>query len=67
MHEVSSMFVALFEGMDDEYMSARASDIKDVTNRILAHLLGVHIPNPSNINEQVIIVANDLTPSETAH
>ncbi|MCS1391003.1 phosphoenolpyruvate--protein phosphotransferase [Lysinibacillus boronitolerans] len=66
LHEVSSMFVALFEGMDDEYMSARASDIKDVTNRILAHLLGVHIPNPSNINEQVIIVANDLTPSETA-
>ena len=40
MHEVTSMFVALFEGMDDEYMSARASDIKDVTNRILAHLLG---------------------------
>ena len=66
LHEVSSMFVTLFEGMDDEYMSARASDIKDVTNRILAHLLGVHIPNPSNINEQVIIVANDLTPSETA-
>lgn len=66
LHEVSSMFVALFEGMDDEYMSARASDIKDVTNRILAHLLGVHIPNSSNINEQVIIVANDLTPSETA-
>lgn len=66
LHEVSSMFVALFEGMDDEYMSARATDIRDVTNRILAHLLGVHIPNPSNINEQVIIVANDLTPSETA-
>ncbi len=66
LHEVTSMFVALFEGMDDEYMSARASDIKDVTNRILAHLLGVHIPNPSNMNEQVIIVANDLTPSETA-
>ena len=66
LHEVSSMFVTLFESMDDEYMSARASDIKDVTNRILAHLLGVHIPNPSNISEQVIIVANDLTPSETA-
>ena len=66
LHEVSSMFVALFEGMDNEYMSERASDIKDVTNRILAHLLDVHTPNPSSINEQVIIVANDLTPSETA-
>lgn len=66
LHDVSTMFVTLFESMDDEYMSARASDIKDVTNRILAHLLCVHIPNPSHINEQVIIVANDLTPSETA-
>lgn len=66
LHDVSTMFVTLFESMDDEYMSARASDIKDVTNRILAHLLGVHIPNPSHINDQVIIVANDLTPSETA-
>lgn len=66
LHEVASMFIALFEGMDNDYMRERAADIKDVSNRILAHLLGVHIPNPSNINEQVIIVANDLTPSETA-
>ncbi|MEY9977893.1 phosphoenolpyruvate--protein phosphotransferase [Lysinibacillus sp. RC79] len=66
LSEVSTMFVSLFEGMDDEYMSERAADIKDVSNRILAHLLGVHIPNPSNISEQVIVVASDLTPSETA-
>ncbi|MGE8000052.1 phosphoenolpyruvate--protein phosphotransferase [Lysinibacillus sp. NPDC093190] len=66
LSEVSTMFVSLFEGMDDEYMSERAADIKDVSNRILAHLLGVHIPNPSKISEQVIVVANDLTPSETA-
>ncbi|MFJ7732585.1 phosphoenolpyruvate--protein phosphotransferase [Lysinibacillus sp. NPDC097231] len=66
LNEVSTMFVSLFEGMDDEYMSERAADIKDVSNRVLAHLLGVHIPNPSNISEQVIVVANDLTPSETA-
>lgn len=66
LSEVSTMFVSLFENMDDEYMSERAADIKDVSNRVLAHLLGVHIPNPSNISEQVIVVANDLTPSETA-
>jgi len=66
LNEVSTMFVSLFEGMDNEYMSERAADIKDVSNRVLAHLLGVHIPNPSNINEQVIVVATDLTPSETA-
>ncbi|MGE7696457.1 phosphoenolpyruvate--protein phosphotransferase [Lysinibacillus sp. NPDC094177] len=66
LSEVSMMFVSLFEGMDNEYMSERAADIKDVSNRVLAHLLGVHIPNPSNFREQVIIVATDLTPSETA-
>lgn len=66
LNEVSTMFVSLFEGMDNEYMSERAADIKDVSNRVLAHLLGVHIPNPSNINEQVIVIATDLTPSETA-
>ncbi|KOP80318.1 phosphoenolpyruvate-protein phosphotransferase [Lysinibacillus sp. FJAT-14745] len=66
LSEISAMFVSLFENMDDEYMSERAADIKDVSNRVLAHLLGVHIPNPSKISEQVIIVANDLTPSETA-
>ncbi|MFE3573516.1 phosphoenolpyruvate--protein phosphotransferase [Lysinibacillus sp. NPDC059133] len=66
LNEVSTMFVSIFEGMDDDYMSERAADIKDVSNRVLAHLLGVHIPNPSNINEQVIVVATDLTPSETA-
>ncbi|GLC88828.1 phosphoenolpyruvate--protein phosphotransferase [Lysinibacillus piscis] len=64
--EVVKSFVALFESMDNEYMRERAADIKDVSNRILAHLLGVHIPNPSNIQEQVIVVADDLTPSETA-
>ena len=35
------MFVGMFEAMDNEYMRERAADIKDVTNRILRHLLGV--------------------------
>src|SRR5690625_5392026 len=42
------------------------ADIKDVTTRVMAHLLGVSIPNPALINEEVIIIANDLTPSDTA-
>src|SRR5690625_3600774 len=42
------------------------ADIKDVTARVMAHLLGVSIPNPALINEEVIIIANDLTPLDTA-
>ena len=66
LHEVASMFIATFEAMDNEYMKERAADIRDVTKRVLAHLLGVTISNPSMITEEVIIVAEDLTPSDTA-
>ncbi|WP_379966718.1 phosphoenolpyruvate--protein phosphotransferase [Ectobacillus sp. sgz5001026] len=66
MNEVATMFVSLFEGMDNEYMKERAADIRDVTKRVLAHLLGVQFSNPSTISEEVIIIAEDLTPSDTA-
>ncbi len=56
----------MFEQMDNEYMKERAADIRDVTKRILSHLLNVKIPNPSMIAEEVIIVGEDLTPSDTA-
>ena len=65
--EVTSMFVTMFEEMvDNPYMQERAADIRDVTERVLSHLLGVTIPNPSSIQEEVVIVAKDLTPSDTA-
>ena len=66
LQETAEMFIAMFESMDNEYMRERAADIKDVTKRVLAHLLGVEIPNPGLISEEVIIVADDLTPSDTA-
>jgi len=66
LKEVADMFVTMFESMDNEYMKERAADIRDVTKRVLAHLLGVQIPNPSMVTEEVIIVAEDLTPSDTA-
>ncbi|ERJ13843.1 phosphoenolpyruvate--protein phosphotransferase [Haloplasma contractile] len=59
-------FVAIFEAMDNEYMKERASDIKDVTNRILAKLLKINVHDPSSITSEVIIVSDDLTPSETS-
>jgi phosphotransferase system enzyme I (PtsI) len=66
LKETADMFVAMFESMDNEYMKERAADIRDVTKRVLSHLLGVQIVNPSMISEEVIIVAEDLTPSDTA-
>lgn len=66
LKETADMFVAMFEAMDNEYMRERAADIRDVTKRVLSHLLGVKIVNPSLISEEVIVVAEDLTPSDTA-
>ena len=67
LKEVTDMYIGMFEAMDDNaYMQERAADIRDVAKRILAHLLGVTLPNPSMINEEVIVVAHDLTPSDTA-
>ncbi|RWR14040.1 phosphoenolpyruvate--protein phosphotransferase [Siminovitchia fortis] len=66
LKEIADMFVSMFESMDNEYMRERAADIRDVTKRVMAHLLGVQIPNPSMISEEMIIIAKDLTPSDTA-
>lgn len=64
--DVSNQFITIFESMDNEYMAERAADIRDVSKRVLAHILGVDLPNPSIIDESVVIIANDLTPSDTA-
>ncbi|PPA72232.1 phosphoenolpyruvate--protein phosphotransferase [Jeotgalibacillus proteolyticus] len=66
LKETADMFITMFEQMDNEYMKERAADIRDVTKRVLSHLLGVKIINPSMISEEVIIIAEDLTPSDTA-
>lgn len=67
LKEVTDMFITIFEGMEDNpYMQERAADIRDVAKRVLAHLLGVKLPNPATINEESIVIAHDLTPSDTA-
>ena len=66
LKETTDLFISMFEQMDNEYMKERAADIRDVTKRVLAQLLGVRIPNPGLIAEEVVIVAEDLTPSDTA-
>lgn len=66
LSDVTGQFITIFESMDNEYMKERAADIRDVSKRVLAHVLGVELPNPSMIDESVVIIGNDLTPSDTA-
>jgi phosphotransferase system enzyme I (PtsI) len=67
LKEVTDMYIGMFEAMEDNaYMQERAADIRDVAKRVLAHLLQVSLPNPSMINEEVVVIAHDLTPSDTA-
>ncbi|MBA1352593.1 MULTISPECIES: phosphoenolpyruvate--protein phosphotransferase [Staphylococcus] len=65
LSDVTGQFITIFEAMDNEYMKERAADIRDVSKRVLAHILGVELPNPSMIDESVVIIGNDLTPSDT--
>lgn len=64
--EVIDNFVSLFESMDDEYMRERSADIRDVGIRILKNLLGIEIVNLASLSDEIILVAHDLTPSDTA-
>ncbi|WNS77636.1 phosphoenolpyruvate--protein phosphotransferase [Bacillus sp. DTU_2020_1000418_1_SI_GHA_SEK_038] len=66
LNQVAMMFISMFEAMDNEYMKERATDIRDVTKRVLSHLLNVSVSDPSLIAEEVIVIADDLTPSDTA-
>lgn len=63
---VANNTIAMFESMEDAYFKERAADIKDVMFRLQCNLLGVQIPDLTAIDEEVIIVAEDLTPSDTA-
>lgn len=63
---VANNTVAMFESMDNDYFRERAADVKDVTFRLKANLLGLLIPDLSLVNEDSVIVAHDLTPSDTA-
>lgn len=66
LEETANMFIDLFKSMDNEYMRERAADIRDVTKRVMAHLLNVSFPDPALIDAEVIVIAEDLTPSDTA-
>lgn len=66
LKEVSLHYIKMFENIEDEYLRERSEDIKDVMTRVIKILLGVKIEDFSNIEKDTIIVAKDLTPSDTA-
>lgn len=66
LDETANMYIDLFTNKSNEYMRERVADIKDVTKRVMSHLLDVPNHDPTLIDEEVIIVSHDLTPSDTA-
>ncbi len=66
LNEVANNYITVFESMDNEYMKERAADIKDVTGRMLKHILGIKSVDLSFLDGEYIIVSHDLTPSQTA-
>ncbi|RDY27124.1 phosphoenolpyruvate--protein phosphotransferase, partial [Lachnotalea glycerini] len=66
LQRTGNEFVEMFENIDDEYMRERATDMKDVTFRIMRHLKGIPENAFLNMTKPCIVVANDLTPSEVS-
>jgi phosphotransferase system enzyme I (PtsI) len=65
--EVQEELQARFASFDDEYLRERMADVKDVAERVLVHLQGVAHHDLSEITHDVVIIADDLTPSDTVH
>lgn len=66
VNEVANFYIDMFENIEDEYLKARAADLRDVSKRLLRALLNVETPDLISISEKSIIIAEDLTPSDTA-
>ncbi|MGX9419010.1 phosphoenolpyruvate-protein phosphotransferase PtsI [Vibrio sp. RC27] len=66
IHTVIEEQAVALESLDDEYLKERATDVRDIGARFVKNALGITIVNLAAINEEVILVAYDLTPSETA-
>ncbi|MBP1743947.1 MAG: ptsI [Firmicutes bacterium] len=66
VQELIDMYAAIFASIDDEYLRERMADVKDVGRRLLNNLCGGTEDELSNLPENTIVVAHDLTPSDTA-
>jgi phosphoenolpyruvate-protein phosphotransferase (PTS system enzyme I) len=65
--KVIGKYIKVFSKMNDEYLKERISDIEDVGKRILKNLIGAQEKTLSDLKERVIVVAYDLSPSDTAN
>jgi phosphoenolpyruvate-protein phosphotransferase (PTS system enzyme I) len=66
LHRVSSRYLDFFDGLEDQYLRERASDVRDVTRRLLRNLLGATGSGTAFLDEPRVLVSEDLTPSDTA-
>mgnify|MGYP000969238761 CR=1 FL=1 len=64
--KVTDSYINIFLQMENEYMKERVADIKDIGNRILENILNIKSDSMNNFSSNTIIVAHDLTPSDTA-
>ncbi len=64
--EVAQRYIEIFEKMDDDFLRERASDIRDVTGRVLDQLLGTQPERVGQAAQAHVVAARDLTPSDTA-
>jgi phosphotransferase system enzyme I (PtsI) len=64
--EVAQRYIGIFENIEDDFLRERASDIRDVTGRILNHLVGTSPQRMAAPVHKQVVIAKDLTPSETA-
>jgi phosphoenolpyruvate-protein phosphotransferase (PTS system enzyme I) len=65
-HTVSNRYIDAFARIDDEYLRERATDIRDVSRRVLQNLMGVDSQGMTRLNDGGIMVCHDISPSETA-
>ena len=65
--EVQEELQARFASFDDDYLRERVADVKDVAERVLVNLMGIAHHDLSEIKHDVVIIADDLTPSDTVH
>ncbi|HYF83864.1 MAG TPA: phosphoenolpyruvate--protein phosphotransferase [Clostridia bacterium] len=64
--KTADFYISIFENIEDAYMRERAADIKDISSRLIRNIAGVSLQGLSGIGAPVIVVAHDLTPSDTA-
>lgn len=66
INEVANEQINIFKNMDDEYFKERAIDVEDIFSRLIKNILNIEIVDLTTIKDEVVIVASDLLPSQTA-